>query len=331
MLLDQDALENLNLTIHAERQSLWIYLDVWMTCNRKLKIYLLLLEYSNLKMNQSLPESKKMDKHKQRMNQNVWKKRRLLQTALPGKAMSYHNNIRNISRISTGARRLDAILYGGIETHAITEFYGASGTGKTQICHALAVMAIGEGLHGNVIFVDTQGTFRPERIVSIADARGFNASLTLSNILYTNAMTSHKQELMIDRISSLGKNYKNTRLLIVDSVIGNYRAEFLGTCMLSQRQQRLYKFMRKLISIARSHGIAVVITNQVNSRGRYSLGDNPTGGNIMASTSTYRVHLRRFYNNRSIIVARIVKSPYHPDKETYFSLGEKGLEDNLQI
>ncbi len=86
----------------------------------------------------------------------------MLQTALPGKAMSYHNNIRNISRISTGARRLDAILYGGIETHAITEFYGASGTGKTQICHALAVMATGEGLHGNVIFVDTHGALLRE-------------------------------------------------------------------------------------------------------------------------------------------------------------------------
>ena len=145
-------------------------------------------------------------------------------------------------------------------------------------------------------------------------------------------MTSHQQELTIDSILSTIKKYKNTRLLIVDSVIGNYRAEFLGKRKLSQRQQRLYKFMRKLLTIAQSNKIAVVVTNQVNSgRGRYSLEDNPTGGSIMASTSTYRIHLRRFYNNRVMIVARIVKSPYPPDKEAYFSLSEKGLEDNLQI
>lgn len=145
-------------------------------------------------------------------------------------------------------------------------------------------------------------------------------------------MTCHQQELMTDRILSIIKKYENTRLPIVDSLIGNYRAEFLGTRMLSQRQQKLYKFMRKLLSIAQINEIAVVVTNQVNSRrSRYSLEDNPTGGSIMASTSTYRIHLRRFYNNRVIIVGIIVKSPYHPDKEAFFSLGEKGLEDNLQI
>jgi DNA repair protein RadA len=235
-----------------------------------------------------------------------------------------------VLRISTGSESLDHLLLGGIETNAVTEFFGASGTGKTQICHTLAVMAATTELQNNVFFVDTQGTFRPERIVSIADARNFNSDKILSKILYMNAMTSHQQELTIDRIMSNIKKYKNTRLLIVDSVIGNYRAEFLGKHMLSQRQQRLYKFMRKLSSIAQSNKIAVIVTNQVNSRGgRYNIEDNPTGGNIMASTSTYRIHLRRFYNNRVIIVARIVKSSYHPDKEAYFSLGDKGLEDDL--
>ncbi|HEY7078842.1 MAG TPA: ATPase domain-containing protein [Nitrososphaeraceae archaeon] len=236
-----------------------------------------------------------------------------------------------VLRISTGSESLDNLLLGGIETNAITEFFGASGTGKTQICHTLAVMAATIDLQNNVIFVDTQGTFRPERLVSIADARDFNSDRILSKIFCINALTSHHQELTIDRTLSNVKKYKNMRLLIVDSAIGNYRAEFVGKHLLSQRQQRLYKFMRKLSTIAKSNKIAVIVTNQVNSgRGHYYMEDNPTGGNIMACTSTYRIHLRRFYNNRVIIVARIVKSSYHPDKEAYFSLGEKGLEDDLQ-
>lgn len=150
---------------------------------------------------------------------------------------NFRNNDRSsrskILRISTGANTLDELLLGGIETHAITEFFGAIGTGKTQICHTLAVMATRVGIESNVIFVDTQGTFRPERIASIADARGFSSSRTLSNVLYSSAMTSDQQELIIDFACPLIDKYKSIRLLIVDSVIGNYRAEFLGTCMLS--------------------------------------------------------------------------------------------------
>ena len=191
-------------------------------------------------------------------------------------------------------------------------------------------MAATTEIQSNVIFVDTQGTFRQERIVSIAEARDFNSDNILSKIFCINALTSHQQESTIDRILYNIKKSKNTRLLIVDSVIGNYRAEFLGKHMLSQRQQRLYQFMRKLSSIAQNNKIAIIVTNQVNSgRGRYHMNDNPTGGNIMASTSTYRIHLRRFDNIQVIIVASIAKSPYHPDKEAYFSLGEKGLEGNL--
>jgi len=238
-------------------------------------------------------------------------------------------------RIQTGSKNLDRLLCGGIETNAITEFYGASGSGKTQICHSLCVAVSQsrskDGVLGKSIYIDTAGTFRPERIAGIADARGFSTSCALSNILYKNVMIIYKQEFIIENIQSIIDNCKNTRLLVIDSVIGNYRAEFLGKHMLSQRQQRLYKFMRKLSSIAQNNKIAVIVTNQVNSgRGRYYIEDNPTGGNIMANTSTYRIHLRRFDSNRVVIVARIVKSPYHPDKEAYFSLGQKGLEDNLQ-
>lgn len=117
-------------------------------------------------------------------------------------------------------------------------------------------------------------------------------------------------------------------LLIVDSVINNYRAEFLGQTMLPERQQKLYQFMNQLSCIAHLHCIAVVVTNQVNNSCKNNImnSSRPTGGNILNHTSTYRISLERLTgSNRSI--ARIVKSSYHLDSEAYFMLTEKGIED----
>ena len=236
---------------------------------------------------------------------------------------------RKISRISTGSNNLDDLLLGGIETHAITEFYGAAGSGKTQMCHTFAVIAAQKG---NVIYIDTEGKFRPERLVSIARSRGLDIHVSnwLSNILYVNAITSYQQEevLLSDSFNSLLKNEKRPiLLLIVDSVINNYRAEFQGPSNLAERQQRLYRLMNLLSRLAQGYGIAVVITNQVNSShpSNISYKSNSTGGNVVAYMSNYRVYLRRYATDR--IVATIVKSPYHLERKINLTLNEKGMVD----
>ena len=135
-----------------------------------------------------------------------------------------HNYRKKIHRISTGSKKLDELLLGGIETHAITEFYGASSTGKTQLCHTLAVIATEPEASSKALYVDTNGTFRPERILSIARARGLDIAHTLSNIIYARTMTSQHQLFLIEHVSSLIKKEKmKIRLLIVDSAIANYR------------------------------------------------------------------------------------------------------------
>jgi DNA repair protein RadA len=238
-----------------------------------------------------------------------------------------HN--KQIKRISTGSKNLDDLLLGGVESHAITEFYGAAGSGKTQMCHTLAVMAAQNNENGKVIYVDTEGKFRPERLVTIASSRGLDIHITncLSNILYVNTTTSYQQEevLLSKSLNLLLENEERTiSLLIIDSIINNYRAEFLGSSNLAERQQRLYRLMNLLSYIAQNYGIAVVITNQVNSS--YSYGkSNSTGGNVVAYVSNYRVYLRRYHTDR--IVAGIVKSPYHLDGKTNLTLSEKGIVD----
>jgi DNA repair protein RadA len=178
-----------------------------------------------------------------------------------------------------------------------------------------------------VIYLDTNATFRPERILAIVQARGFdNTSHTLSNALYLKAMTTIDQELMIEKLSSFIKRNSNIILLIVDSIINNYRAEFLGASMLSERQQKLYQFMSILSSIAQTYGIAVVVTNQVNNALSHSYITMPTGGNIMARMSTYRVSLRHLHNtNRTF--AKIADSSYHHEGGTHLRLCRKGVDD----
>jgi len=133
------------------------------------------------------------------------------------------------------------------------------------MCHTLAVIA---AQREKVIYIDTEGKFRPERLVSIARSRGLDIHVSnwLSSILYVNVITSYQQEevLLSDSFNSLLKNEKSPiLLLIVDSIINNYRADFLGPSNLTERQQRLYRLMNLLSRIAQGYGIAVVITNQV--------------------------------------------------------------------
>ena len=193
-----------------------------------------------------------------------------------------------------------------------------------------------------VIYMDTEAKFRPERLISIAQARGFDLDSDLrtnwlSNVLCVNAMTVLQQELILKNrivplLTTQNENENENRniiaLLIVDSVIHNYRAEFLGQNTLPDRQQKLYQFMNQLSCIAQAYGIAVVVTNQVNNPCKNNImnSSRPTGGNIMNHTSSYRISLERLTgSNRTI--ARIVKSSYHKESEAYFMLTEKGIED----
>ncbi len=234
-----------------------------------------------------------------------------------------------IERISTGSKNLDELLNGGIETQAITELYGEYGTGKTQICHTLCVMVQLSkdkgGLEGSAIYIDTEGTFRPERIYSIAKAKGLDPEKALENIIVAKAYNSSHQELILEEVGKIIERY-NARLLIIDSAIAHFRAEFLGRSTLAERQQRINKFMHTLIRLAETYNIAVVATNQIQASPDTFFGDpsKPAGGHVVAHTSTYRIYLKRSGRNR---VARMVDSPYHPEKEVIFILTEDGVAD----
>jgi DNA repair protein RadA len=236
---------------------------------------------------------------------------------------------KNIARISTGSKNIDDLLGGGIETWAITEFYGEFGAGKSQICHTLSVMVqqptSNGGLGGGAIYIDTEGTFRPERVSEIAQARGYNPDEVLSHIMVARAYNSAHQELIVKDLGRMIERL-NIKLVIVDSAVAHYRAEFLGRGTLAERQQRLNRFMHNLLRTAEIYNIAVVMTNQVQSAPDSFFGDptRATGGHVVAHTSTYRLYLRKAGKNR---IARMVDSPYHPERDAVFILDERGIDD----
>jgi DNA repair protein RadA len=237
---------------------------------------------------------------------------------------------KNLEYISTGVRSLDDLLEGGVEVGSITEFIGEFGAGKTQICHQLAVMVQlpkeKGGLNARALYIDTEGTFRPERIIQIARAKQLDPEKTLENIIYARAYNSDHQMLLVDEAKKYIES-QNIRLIIVDSLINHFRAEYPGRENLASRQQKLNRHISQLHRLASLYNLAVVVTNQVMSSPDIFFGNpmKPAGGNIMAHGCTYRIWLRKAKEGKRI--ARIIDSPKHAEKEVAFAITEDGVTD----
>lgn len=235
----------------------------------------------------------------------------------------------DIGKISTDTNALDMLFDGGIETQAVTEVYGEFGSGKTQFCHTMCVNVQKPkdegGLDGGVLYIDTEGTFRPERIVSIAKAKGLDPEKVLDRIVVAKAYNSSHQELIMEEVGPVIEANK-IKLIVVDSAVGLFRAEYLGRGTLSVRQQRLNRFMHLLTRTAEIYNIAAIATNQVMASPDTFFGDptRPVGGNVVAHTSTYRVYFKKSGKKR---IARMVDSPHHPEQEVLFILTEAGVSD----
>ena len=237
---------------------------------------------------------------------------------------------KKVCRITTGSEKLDGLLGGGIETRAITEVFGEFRTGKTQIAHQICVtvqLPVEKGgLNGSALYVDSEGTFRPERLLQIAQRYGLDGDTVLKNIFYARAYNSAHQIVIIDSTPKLVQE-NNIKLIIVDSVMSHFRAEYIGRGTLSERQQKLNHFIHKLLQLAEAYNISVFITNQVMDSPGIFFGDptKPVGGHVLAHSSTYRLYLRKSKGNKRL--ARLVDSPCLPEGEALFEITEQGVED----
>jgi DNA repair protein RadA len=234
--------------------------------------------------------------------------------------------------ITTGSEKFDELLGGGIETQAVTEAFGQFGSGKTQLAHQLCVNVQlpleHKGLDGKAIYIDTEGTFRPERIKDMAVAAGIDPFKALGNIRVARSFNTDQQILMVEKAEELAEREdENIKLIVVDSLTSHFRAEYPGREKLVSRQQKLNRHLMDLHRIADIYNLAIFVTNQVLADPSAFFGDptRPIGGHVLAHSATTRVYLRKSKAPRRI--ARIYDSPSLPENEAVFAIMPEGIRD----
>nr|AAZ94621.1 Rad51 [Trypanosoma cruzi] len=249
-------------------------------------------------------------------------------------AVVYHEARKEIIMVTTGSREVDKLLGGGIETGGITELLGEFRTGKTQLCHTLCVtcqLPISQGgAEGMALYIDTEGTFRPERLVAVAERYKLDPQDVLSNVACARAFnTDHQQQLLLQASAMMAEN--RFAIIIVDSATALYRTDYSGRNELAARQMHLGKFLRSLHNLAEEYGVAVVVTNQVvaNVDGSAQMfqadAKKPIGGHIMAHASTTRLSLRKGRGEQRIM--KVYDSPCLAEAEAIFGIYEDGVGD----
>jgi len=235
-----------------------------------------------------------------------------------------------IGQISSGSKTLNELLGGGFESQSIIELFGEFGSGKTQIAHQLCVMVQFPkeqgGLEGHAFYIDTENTFRPERIVQMSEAFDLDPDDVLSKIHVARAYNSSHQMLLMDKVKELSKEVSG-RLLVVDSLTAHFRAEYIGRGALADRQQKLNKHMHELLRWSDLNNGVVCVTNQVAAKPDAFFGDptRPIGGHIVGHTATFRVYLRKSKGPKRI--ARLIDSPHLPEGEAVFTITKEGIRD----
>lgn len=260
--------------------------------------------------------------------------RKMIQFARSNLKMGFESGIdllkrrENVIKLSTGSKAFDGLMGGGFETGAIVECFGEFGSGKTQLAHILCVNCQKQEPGVYAVYIDTENTFRPERIVQLAKGAGLDENEVLGHIKVARAYNSDHQMLLAEKVDELiSSNKLPVRVVIVDSLTAHFRAEFIGRGTLAERQQKLNRHMHVLLKLADVHNLLVYVTNQVMAKPDVFFGD-PTqaiGGHIVAHASTFRVYLRK--GKKGSRVGKLVDAPNLADGEVGFYVTQEGLQD----
>lgn len=250
-------------------------------------------------------------------------------------------------RLTTGCTMLDELLGGGFTPGLITEVYGEPGNGKTQTCFTATVLAtqdrevkevdadgqehsVSVWTGGHVMYVDTEGTFKPNRIKEIIDARGLDFDELKTKIHILQPRTVSEQILMMDEVKKQAQMYP-FKLIVIDSLIGHFRAEYVGRGQLAERQQLLSKYLADLQTIAVNNGAVAIVVSQASANPDgfgYGLNFQSTGGNCVHHRTAYRLLVRK--GAQGTRVYRLTKSPCQPDGEAIALIDERGVTDKTK-
>nr|KAJ3419490.1 Meiotic recombination protein dmc1 [Polyrhizophydium stewartii] len=241
---------------------------------------------------------------------------------------------KSIVRLSTGSKEFDKLLGGGIQSMSITEAFGEFRTGKTQLAHTLCVTAqlplhMGGG-NGKAAFIDTEGTFRPERIEAIAARFGLDPEATISNVMYARALNSEHQYELLNELAVRLCDDRQFRLIVIDSIMALFRTDFCGRGELAERQQKLGQMLARLTRLAEEFNVAVYLTNQMCADPGAMMTFNadpkkPIGGHVLAHASATRLYLKKGRGETRIV--KLWDSPDMPDAEAVYEITPGGIGD----
>lgn len=266
---------------------------------------------------------------------------------------------KEVGKITSSHEKIDEILGGGFEEKAITELFGEHQSGKSQFSHQLCVNVQLPEEYGGVgkraIFIDTEDSYRPERIVEMVrglddevlqacmDRDGIDGSPDdedameelvdkfLSRVHNAAARNTNMQIMLAQDAEDIAKEYRDTEfpvgLLVVDSIIGHFRAEYVGRGELADRQQKLGQHMDDLTEFANRYSSCVIIANQVISDPNQYFGDpiKGAGGNVIKHRSTFRAKLREGKKDKMVFM--LEDAPNLPDGQTPYLVKKSGIEE----
>ena len=227
-------------------------------------------------------------------------------------------------RLSTGCKALDDMLGGGVETGAITELVGEFGTGKTQLCHQLCVtVQLSEdlgGLSAKAAYLDSEGTFAPERVVQMARRWGLDPSEALRGVYYARLRSVAEQVASLLELRRLVE--EGVILAVVDSIAAHFRGP-AGPDALT-RAHELAVYLSSLRELAEEQGVAVVVTDRVSAApGLAEL--RPSADPIAAMFVDYRVSLHKVREN--VRRAQLEFAPWPARRSALFAITEDGVVD----
>jgi len=242
-------------------------------------------------------------------------------------AREYAKKRDKVKKIGIGSDSFDEMLGGGFDSGSIIEVYGKTASGKTQLSHLMTVRALMDSPDSKSIFIDSENTFRADRIKDFSEALSLDYEDIMNRIYVARSYTVEHQMLLVDELEKLLQKDNSYRLLVIDSLTSHFRAAYSGRGELAPRQQMLNKHLHQLLKIADIYNLVVILTNQVSSNPGIVYGnpEMPIGGNILSHSVTSIIYLRP--GKAGSIVAKLVDSPSLPPTEANYFITKEGFKD----
>ena len=218
--------------------------------------------------------------------------------------------------ISTGIQKLDELLSGGISPGIIVDVFGANSTGKTQFLLQLCISCIRDG--GKVLYVDTTGNFRPERIIEL-EKKKFNLdSVSLKQISVSRVTNTHEQ---INSLKNFDASYS---LILIDNVTDLFSYEYQKDESIYEKNSMFIKYMHSLSKFSLTNNVPIVMTNMVRTI------DGKETENMKTAISPY-THVKIHLSKKPKFYSGIIHWALNQNRSFYYQIHESGLSDAEDI